>query len=83
MGSSRLQAPTTIQKENPNLVPLPSVVDINSFRGRFHQVNIGQNSAEEQTRVPVTVVGVAPEYQAVPISEISGTSGTSGTSETE
>ena len=53
---SRLQFPYQPPgSENPNLVPLPPQVDINSSRGRFQTASLGSYSAEEQTRVPDTV----------------------------
>jgi hypothetical protein len=50
---SRLQAPfkpdTT---ENPYLKPLPPQVDPFGSRGRFQQVNLGAQNAENRTKIP-------------------------------
>ncbi len=66
MGHSRLQAPFTVSKENPHLVPFTPQVDINSGRGRFQQVSLGMNSAEERTRIPSQVI-VEQTLQAKPV----------------
>ena len=51
---SRFQAsPAQASAENPNLTPLPPQIDPWASRGRFQQVNLGVNPAEERTRVVV------------------------------
>ena len=54
---SRLQAPFQSNTgENPHLQPLPPQVDINSGRGRFQQVSLGNTSAEDRTKVEEKIV---------------------------
>lgn len=55
--SSRFQAPSSFTQvqTNPNLTPLPPQVDPWASRGRFQQVNLGTNPAEERTRLPDNV----------------------------
>lgn len=49
---SRFQGlPSTAPQENPNLVPRAPIVDPWASRGRFQQVNLGTNPAEERTKV--------------------------------
>lgn len=51
---SRFQGvPAQTSQENPNLKPLPPQIDPWASRGRFQQVNLGSNPAEERTRVEV------------------------------
>jgi len=50
---TRLQAPyKPSTSENPYLKPLPPQVDPFGNRGRFQQVTLGANSAEDRTRLP-------------------------------